>query len=67
MSNVISIPPIKRSETVDELLDRAKTKNLRGVMVLGVDVEDDDWLVATGMTAGEAVILLERMKRRLVE
>ena len=67
MTNVIRLAAKQDAEKVCDLLDRAKEKNLRAVLVLGVTEDNHDFLAASQeLSIGDALVLLERMKKVLV-
>ena len=66
MSNITELPP-HENMSVNQVLDSIKRKDLKKVLVIGID--DDDKLItrASKMTISEAVYFLELAKYGLME
>lgn len=57
----------ERIAKAKRLLADAQDKELRGVVILGVDEDSDLYMSLTGITNEEAVFLCEIMKERIVK
>lgn len=69
-SNVVKLELVEVGENfrfdADEILEAAKGKNFRSLMIIAEPEDEDDLYVASSCNAGEAMILMELAKRVIV-
>ena len=66
MSNIAELPP-HENMSVNQVLDHIKRKDLKKVLVIGIDEDDKLITRASKMTISEAVYFLELAKYGLME
>lgn len=64
--NIIELP-VSENMTVEQCLDHVKRKNLKKVLVIGIDENDKLVTRSSKMTFSEAVYFLELAKYGLLE
>lgn len=69
MTNVVQLHPVEVGEGFrfdpDKVLDAAKGQPLTNVVIIG-QLEDGELWVSSAANAGEALVLMEMAKRRIV-
>jgi hypothetical protein len=66
MSNIAELPP-HENMSVNQVLDHIKRKDLKKVLVIGIDEDDKLITRSSKMTISEAVYFLELAKYGLME
>tara|TARA_R110000868_G_scaffold404651_1_gene683041 strand:- start:768 stop:980 length:213 start_codon:yes stop_codon:yes gene_type:complete len=66
MSNITELPP-HENMSVNQVLDHIKRKDLKKVLVIGIDEDDKLITRSSKMTISEAVYFLELAKYGLME
>ena len=66
MSNIAELPP-HENMSVNQVLDHIKRKDLKMVLVIGIDEDDKLITRSSKMTISEAVYFLELAKYGLME
>jgi hypothetical protein len=60
-------PPDRRGGTVSNALERAAARGLTDVLVIGYDEDGDLVYVSSAMTSAEALWMVERARKRILD
>ena len=64
---IVELPEVPETQNAARALERASEAELQSVMILGTDSDGDMYWQSSRASKGEALFMLELMKRRIMD